>query len=99
MKNFLISAAMAVVLTVASSTVKVAISKDLRSLADAKPLPFKCAVYVGELTSIRQHAPASAAGRQCESYWADDTSEDERENGLGRRVASTSSPASTSAQR
>lgn len=102
MKKLLYSAAIAVFLTAATSTLQVAMSQDLRGLAAAKPMRLKCAVYVGDAGSIRPAAASasvSSAGRPCESYWADDTAEDERESAELRHAAAPSPAATTLAKR
>ena len=102
MKKFLVSAALATVLTAVASTAQVAMSQDLRALADAKPMRLKCAIHVGDAQSIRPKAsaPSAADNRPCESYWADDTDADERELGKPSDVGhATAAVASTLAKR
>ncbi len=83
MKNFFLSAAIAAVLTIATSTAQLALSQEVKEV-QASPLAqaetLHCAIYVGDPETIRPHGPVRDNGRPCESYWANDTDEDERES-------------------
>lgn len=89
MKKMLFSAALAATLTFTLAAASIAAADDPGALPDASQ-KFKCAVYKGD-PGIRKHTPAQVAGRECETYWANDTVEDEREMEQLRRVASAAS--------